>query len=41
MPSFGLVFGDFLKNLGEETSAVTVITSAFFSAMSFAGIVPM
>ncbi|XP_036337001.1 monocarboxylate transporter 13 [Rhagoletis pomonella] len=38
LPSFGLVFGDFLKNIGAETSAVAVITSAFFCALSFAGL---
>ncbi|XP_055370805.1 monocarboxylate transporter 7 [Condylostylus longicornis] len=38
MPSFGLVFGDFLHNLGEKTSAIAVVTSLFFSSMSFAGL---
>ncbi|KAH8275744.1 hypothetical protein KR026_004448, partial [Drosophila bipectinata] len=38
LPSFGLVFGDFLKSIGAETSAMAIITSAFFSAMSFAGL---
>lgn len=36
--SFGLMFGDFLLNLGAEASAVTLITGVFFSAMSFAGL---
>lgn len=38
MPSFGLLFSDFLTNLGEETSAITLITSSYFSALSFAGL---
>lgn len=38
MPSFGLMFNDFLISLGEETSAVTIITSSFFCALSFAGL---
>lgn len=38
MPSFGLLFNDFLTSLGEETSAVTIITSCFFCALSFAGL---
>lgn len=38
MPSFGLMFGDFLSGLGEETSAIALITSSFFSAFSFAGL---
>lgn len=38
MPSFGLMFNDFLISLGEETSAVTIITSCFFCALSFAGL---
>lgn len=38
MPSFGLMFNDFLTSLGEETSAVALITSLFFSALSFAGL---
>ncbi|XP_031626281.1 uncharacterized protein LOC116342706 isoform X2 [Contarinia nasturtii] len=38
MPSFGLMFNDFLLGLGEETSAVTIITSTFFCAFSFAGL---
>ncbi|KQS30081.1 monocarboxylate transporter 7 [Drosophila erecta] len=38
LPSFGLIFGEFLKSIGAETSAMAVITSAFFSAMSFAGL---
>ncbi|KAL7744096.1 hypothetical protein ACLKA6_009082 [Drosophila palustris] len=38
MPSFGLVFGDFLKSIGAETSAIAIITSTFFCAMSFAGL---
>lgn len=31
------MFGDFLTDLGEETSALALITSSFFSALSFAG----
>jgi MFS transporter, MCT family, solute carrier family 16 (monocarboxylic acid transporters), member 9 len=38
IPSFGLVFGDFLTDLGEETSAIALITSCFFCALSFAGL---
>ncbi|XP_058823290.1 monocarboxylate transporter 7 [Topomyia yanbarensis] len=38
LPSFGLMFGDFLTNLGEETGAIALITSCFFSALSFAGL---
>lgn len=38
MPSFGLMFNDFLTSLGEETSAVTIITGCFFCALSFAGL---
>lgn len=38
MPSFGLMFGDFLTGLGEETSAIALITCSFFSAFSFAGL---
>lgn len=38
MPSFGLMFNDFLTSLGEKTSAITLITSSFFSALSFAGL---
>ncbi|XP_053696195.1 monocarboxylate transporter 7 [Sabethes cyaneus] len=38
LPSFGLMFGDFLTALGEETSAIALITSCFFSALSFAGL---
>ncbi|XP_062564632.1 monocarboxylate transporter 7 [Armigeres subalbatus] len=38
LPSFGLMFGDFLTNLGEETSAIALITSCFFSALSFTGL---
>lgn len=38
MPSFGLMFGDFLTNLNEETSAIALITSCYFSALSFAGL---
>lgn len=38
MPSFGLMFNDFLISLGEETSAVTIITGCFFCALSFAGL---
>ncbi|XP_058058226.1 monocarboxylate transporter 7 [Anopheles bellator] len=38
LPSFGLMFGDFLTDLGEETGAIALITSCFFSALSFAGL---
>lgn len=38
MPSFGLMFNDFLTSLGEGTSAVTLITSTYFCAQSFAGL---
>ncbi|KAH8398043.1 hypothetical protein KR222_011561, partial [Zaprionus bogoriensis] len=38
MPSFGLVFGDFLKSIGAETSAIAIITSTFFCSTSFAGL---
>ncbi|XP_062140244.1 monocarboxylate transporter 7 [Drosophila sulfurigaster albostrigata] len=38
LPSFGLVFGDFLKSIGAETSSIAIITSTFFCAMSFAGL---
>lgn len=38
LPSFGLVFSDFLKSIGAETSAIAFITSAFFCAFSFAGL---
>ncbi|XP_030566197.1 uncharacterized protein LOC115766416 [Drosophila novamexicana] len=38
LPSFGLIFGDFLKGIGAETSAIAIITSTFFCAMSFAGL---
>ncbi|GAB0097094.1 uncharacterized protein DMENIID0001_126920 [Sergentomyia squamirostris] len=38
LPSFGLMFGDFLTNLGEETSAIALITSCFFSSFSIAGL---
>ncbi|KAH8300627.1 hypothetical protein KR044_012275 [Drosophila immigrans] len=38
LPSFGLVFGDFLKSIEAETSAIAIITSTFFCAMSFAGL---
>ncbi|XP_005186890.2 monocarboxylate transporter 9 [Musca domestica] len=38
LPSFGLVFGDFLKSIGAETSAIGFITSAFFFSFSFAGL---
>lgn len=38
LPSFGLMFGDFLTSLGEETSAIALITSCFFSSFSIAGL---
>lgn len=39
MHSFGLVFNNFLASLGAETSAVTVIMGAFFSAQSVSGLI--
>ncbi|XP_055300044.1 monocarboxylate transporter 14-like [Sitodiplosis mosellana] len=36
--SFGLLFNDFLDELGAGTSAVTIITGSYFSAFSFAGL---
>lgn len=39
MPSFGLMYGDFLTGLGEETSAIALITCSFFSSFSFAGLI--
>lgn len=36
--SFGLMFNDFLANLGAGASSVTLVTGVFFSAMSFAGL---
>ncbi|XP_017871441.1 PREDICTED: monocarboxylate transporter 9 isoform X1 [Drosophila arizonae] len=38
LPSFGLIFGDFLKSIGAETSAIAIITSSFFCSLSFAGL---
>ncbi|XP_075154484.1 monocarboxylate transporter 9 [Haematobia irritans] len=38
LPSFGLIFGDFLKSIGAETSAIGFITSAFFCSFSFSGL---
>jgi MFS family permease len=50
MPSFGLMFGDFIRNCvgsaedddveggSQESSAISLITSSFFSALSFAGL---
>ncbi|XP_067616113.1 monocarboxylate transporter 7 [Eurosta solidaginis] len=38
LTSFGLLFGDFLKSVGAEASAVALTTSAFFCATSFAGL---
>lgn len=32
--SFGLMYNEFLASVGAETSAVTVVTGTFFSAMS-------
>lgn len=32
------MFNDFLISLGEETGAVALITSTFFSSLSFAGL---
>lgn len=37
VPSFGLIFGDFLDSLGEKTSALTLLNSAFFSSLAFSG----
>ena len=37
LPSFGLIFGDFLLSMGEETGAISLITSCFYSALSFSG----
>lgn len=36
--TFGLVYNGFLKSLGAETSAVTLITGTYFSGLSFAGL---
>lgn len=36
--SFGLMFNDFLTNLGAGTSAVTIVNGSFFSALSFASL---
>ncbi|XP_055300651.1 monocarboxylate transporter 14-like [Sitodiplosis mosellana] len=36
--SFGLMFNEFLTNLGAGTSAVTIVNGAFFSALSFASL---
>lgn len=36
--SFGLLFNDFLDDLGAGTTAVTIITGSYFSAFSFAGL---
>lgn len=33
------MYGDFLASLGEQTSAIALITCSFFSAFSFAGLV--
>lgn len=38
LPSFGLIFGDFLKSIGAGTSAIALITSSFFCSMSFMGL---
>jgi hypothetical protein len=37
LPSFALMFGDFLRSLGEETGAISLVTSCFYSALSFSG----
>lgn len=36
---FGLLFKDFFEEVGGGTSAVSVVSSSFFCAMSFAGII--
>lgn len=36
--TFGLVYNGFLKSLGAETSALTIITGTYFSGLSFAGL---
>lgn len=38
LSSFGLMFGEFLSNIGGSTSSVTIIIGTFFSASSFAGL---
>lgn len=38
IPSFGLLFNDFLLSLGQETSAVAIITGFFFCSISFTGL---
>lgn len=38
MASFDLLFNDFLTALGVGTSAVTIITGTYFSALSFAAL---
>lgn len=37
MPSYGLMFNDFLTKLGEGTKALALIAGCFFGAYSFAG----
>lgn len=36
--SFGLMFNDFLANLGAETSAVTLVIACYFSSQSFSSL---
>ncbi|KAG4069539.1 hypothetical protein HA402_006905 [Bradysia odoriphaga] len=38
VPSFGLVFGDFLNSIGAKGDTVAVITSFFFISFNFAGL---
>lgn len=38
MSAFGLMFNDFLSNLGKGTSTVAIITGTNFSATSFAAL---
>lgn len=38
IPSFGLMFNDFLISLGQETSAVAMIASVYFCTLSFTGL---
>lgn len=37
LPSFGLLFGEFLKEFGEETSAIALVMSSFFCILSVTG----
>lgn len=38
LASFGLIFGEFIANMGGTTSSVTIIIGTYFSASSFAGL---